>query len=129
MDTLEEFGYLPAPDRDSHYTVDFCMGSPGTIPLLSAALDFSTDPDMRKRMLKIADDMGTQIWEEGILLKGKGLCHGIAGNGYLLHSLARMWVKWSKEGEHKNEMAEKRAETWKHRTNLFAHLMIDPFYD
>ena len=28
-------------------------------------------------------------WKEGLLLKGNGLCHGIAGNGLLLHSVAR----------------------------------------
>ena len=28
-----------------------------------------------------------QIWRRGLLLKGNGLCHGVAGSGYALLSL------------------------------------------
>ena len=32
---------------------------------------------------------GEVTWQQGILLKGNGLCHGISGNSLLLHSIAR----------------------------------------
>lgn len=32
---------------------------------------------------------GEATWQQGILLKGNGLCHGISGNGLLLHTIAR----------------------------------------
>jgi hypothetical protein len=37
-------------------------------------------------------------WHRGILIKGPGLCHGITGNAYFLHSLYRatgdeIWLK------------------------------------
>ena len=35
------------------------------------------------------------IWLQGLLIKGNGLCHGIAGNGYMLHCLYRMWKQLS----------------------------------
>lgn len=33
---------------------------------------------------------GDLIWEKGLLLKGFGLCHGICGNAYFLHSIYRV---------------------------------------
>lgn len=33
---------------------------------------------------------GKVIWERGLLLKGFGLCHGVAGNGYSLLSLYQL---------------------------------------
>ena len=32
---------------------------------------------------------GEDLWVRGVLLKGNGLCHGITGNSYALHSLFR----------------------------------------
>ena len=69
--------------------MDFCLGISGTIPMLSRAHElFYDDPDLKKRLLIVADDVGKKIWEQGLVCKSKGVCHGIAGNGYLLHSLA-----------------------------------------
>lgn len=33
--------------------------------------------------------VGDLIWERGLLKKGNGICHGICGNGFALHSLYR----------------------------------------
>ena len=60
--------------------------------------------------------------------KGKSLCHGVAGNGYLMHSLSQMWTKYASEANYENKLAEKRAEVWKYRVKLFASILIDPFY-
>ena len=38
-------------------------------------------------------------WEKGLLLKGNGLCHGISGNGLLLHTMARWHNKQPVEVE------------------------------
>jgi hypothetical protein len=35
--------------------------------------------------------VGEVLWQRGLLVKGNGLCHGIAGNGFLLHSLYRVF--------------------------------------
>ena len=43
----------------------------------------------RDRAMKVAEECGETIWKEGLLKKGNGLCHGIAGNGYMLHSIFR----------------------------------------
>ena len=37
----------------------------------------------------MSEKIGNIIWKEGLLKKGNGLCHGISGNGYLLHALYR----------------------------------------
>lgn len=49
-----------------------------------------------KKFLDSALKAGEVIWERGILLKGNGLCHGISGNAYMLHSLYRAThdLKW-----------------------------------
>ena len=39
--------------------------------------------------MQAAQLAGEITWDEGILLKGSGICHGITGNGYLLHNLYR----------------------------------------
>jgi len=41
----------------------------------------------------MSEKIGELIWEKGILVKGNGLCHGITGNGYMLHSLTSCFQK------------------------------------
>jgi len=38
---------------------------------------------------KVAIKAGEAVWNQGLLRKGNGLCHGISGNAYALHTLAR----------------------------------------
>jgi lantibiotic modifying enzyme len=40
--------------------------------------------------LKSALKAGELVWKKGMLLKGNGICHGITGNAYVLHSLYRI---------------------------------------
>jgi hypothetical protein len=67
----------------------FCHGSPGAIPfLLAAAKVFERD---ERQFLDSAAKAGYMTWRYGVLLKGNGLCHGIAGNAYMMHMLYREW--------------------------------------
>ncbi len=58
--------------------VHWCHGAAGTIHLLARAYMVWSDP----MYLKAAVECGEVIWERGLLKKGPGICHGIAGNGY-----------------------------------------------
>ncbi len=69
--------------------VQICHGAPGLLLLLAAAQGI---PGLEKYQSPDWDEairLGSQrIWEEGLLSKGAGLCHGIAGNAWpwlLLH--------------------------------------------
>jgi hypothetical protein len=59
---------------------------------IEAALVFR---QLRNRLIHTVRLIGTLIWSEGLLLKGNGLCHGICGNGYLLHSISRFFTQLS----------------------------------
>jgi lantibiotic modifying enzyme len=57
--------------------VQWCHGSPGLVPLILDYYDFN--PSRYCTVLSTSLDV---IWERGLLHKGAGICHGIAGNGY-----------------------------------------------
>jgi lantibiotic modifying enzyme len=76
-------------EEEQHNTMEFCSGLSGTIPLLLAAIEVFKD--MKIRLLTLAVKTGEVVWKQGLLLKGKGLCHGMAGNGYFMHSLFRAY--------------------------------------
>ena len=80
---------MPTGLKLNGYSVDFCHGSPGVIPLLTLAADVF--PFERNKYLAAAEKAGELTWKEGLLKKGNGLCHGIAGNGYVMHNLSRSW--------------------------------------
>jgi hypothetical protein len=46
-------------------------------------------PEMKDQLLDAALKIGDHIWKDGLLKKGNGLCHGVTGNAYMLHSLYR----------------------------------------
>ncbi|KRX05172.1 hypothetical protein PPERSA_06806 [Pseudocohnilembus persalinus] len=61
----------------------FCHGSPGAVsPLILASELFKN-----QKYLNAALQCGQNVWEQGLLKKGFGLCHGISGNGYAFLSL------------------------------------------
>ena len=37
-----------------------------------------------RKYLRAARDFADVVWDRGLLRKGYGLCHGVAGNGYAL---------------------------------------------
>ena len=47
--------------------------------------------------------LGQLVWEQGLLLKGNGLCHGIAGNAYMMQALARTFEKVASRVEDEKE--------------------------
>uniref|UniRef100_A0A7S1JGL9 Uncharacterized protein n=1 Tax=Eutreptiella gymnastica TaxID=73025 RepID=A0A7S1JGL9_9EUGL len=70
-------------DRDK--LVQWCHGAPGMVPLLILCADVFQHPPY----LTQARAFGDIVWQRGLLRKGLGLCHGIAGNGYVHLSLFR----------------------------------------
>eukprot|EP00095_Tigriopus_kingsejongensis_P001659 snap_masked-scaffold670_size114954-processed-gene-0.15 protein:Tk01659 transcript:snap_masked-scaffold670_size114954-processed-gene-0.15-mRNA-1 annotation:"predicted protein" len=67
------------PPKDDRL-VQWCHGAPGVIHLyLKAARVF---PHQRSTYLEIACKCAKSIWDRGLLTKGYGLCHGVAGNAY-----------------------------------------------
>ena len=74
-------GNLPSSlDSDSDRLVHWCHGAPGLIPLLAEAHAAYGDA----AYLAAAGDAARAVRERGLLRKGLGLCHGVAGNGLAL---------------------------------------------
>ncbi|OJD18299.1 hypothetical protein AJ78_01675 [Emergomyces pasteurianus Ep9510] len=87
--TIENAGNLPSslPIRSPlcrEPYVQICHGSPGLLILLAQARNNINlmrsfwEPDWEKA-IRLASE---QVWERGILFKGGGLCHGVAGNAW-----------------------------------------------
>jgi lantibiotic modifying enzyme len=53
--------------------------------MLIDAWKFFKDDKYLESLLKT----GEVIWKKGLLKKGNGICHGISGNAYALHSIYR----------------------------------------
>lgn len=91
---ISQNGHLPSslPPRSSSRPsplVQICHGTPGLLLLLAQArrnigiLSSYWQPEWDE-----AIRLGTErVWEEGLLYKGGGLCHGIAGNAWPLLAL------------------------------------------
>eukprot|EP00884_Botryococcus_braunii_P020349 jgi/Botrbrau1/6999/Bobra.0165s0029.1 len=63
--------------------VHWCHGAPGAVFLFCKAYEVLGD----EKYLEAAERGGEVVWKYGLLRKGPGLCHGIAGNGYALIAL------------------------------------------
>uniref|UniRef100_A0A914UL35 LanC-like protein 2 n=1 Tax=Plectus sambesii TaxID=2011161 RepID=A0A914UL35_9BILA len=75
--------------NESDRLVHWCHGAPGFIhTLLQAHKTFGDE-----RYLQAAKRCADVIWNRGLLKKGYGLCHGVAGNAYALISV------WKATGE------------------------------
>jgi len=83
--------YPPVPEEgrdDWNELIHWCHGAPGMVYLLGKAYIVWKE----EKYLNAAIRCGELIWKKGLLRKGPGICHGIAGNGYvflLLHRLTR----------------------------------------
>ena len=64
--------------------VQVCHGAPGVICCLRH-LPVDVDPQLEEILRR----GGELIWHAGPLIKGPGLCHGTAGNGYAFLELYR----------------------------------------
>ncbi|RPA81922.1 Lanthionine synthetase C-like protein [Ascobolus immersus RN42] len=75
-------GFLPSslPHRHKHHQlVQICHGAPGYLLLLSSLR--TLHPEHWKDSF-YPSSINKHIWEQGLLTKGLGLCHGISGNAY-----------------------------------------------
>ena len=46
-----------------------------------------------RKYLDAAVDCGEVVWDRGLLRKGYGLCHGVAGNAYTFMQLFRLTTR------------------------------------
>ncbi|CAG5036013.1 unnamed protein product [Parnassius apollo] len=69
-----------------HKLIHWCHGAPGTIYLMAKAYLIFNDP----RFLESCIRVGDLVWQKGLLRKGPGICHGVAGNGYVFLLLYRL---------------------------------------
>ncbi|KAH8048215.1 hypothetical protein JL722_12619 [Aureococcus anophagefferens] len=72
--------------------VHFCHGAPGMVFAFFEGAKVFKDAALKTAAL----DAAYTTWKYGLLFKGPGLCHGIAGNGYALLAAFRATgdVKW-----------------------------------
>lgn len=70
---------------DSHL-VHWCHGAPGVFYLMAKAYKIFGSQEYLNSCIKCGD----LIWKVGLLKKGPGICHGIAGNGYVHLLLFRL---------------------------------------
>jgi len=61
--------------------IQWCHGAPGIVASLAGV---ATDDDEHDRLLRAGGEL---TWRAGPLVKGPGLCHGTAGNGYAFLAL------------------------------------------
>lgn len=66
--------------------IHWCHGAPGAIHFLLKAYQHFNDNKYLDGCKKAAD----LIWQNGLLRKGPGICHGIAGNAYAFLVLYRI---------------------------------------
>ena len=66
--------------------VHWCHGAPGAIYLLGKSYLIFKE----KRYLIACRQAADLIWRQGLLQKGPGICHGVAGNAYSLLILYRL---------------------------------------
>jgi len=86
---VEENGlanWSPAADeglstRGRAIRVQWCHGAPGMVSSLAA---LAPEDDEHDRLLRAGGEL---TWRAGPLVKGPGLCHGTAGNGYAFLAL------------------------------------------
>lgn len=64
----------------------WCHGASGAIYLLAKSYLLFKE----RRYLTACENAAELIWSQGLLLKGAGICHGIAGNGFALLILHRL---------------------------------------
>ncbi|CAM9171718.1 unnamed protein product [Ectocarpus sp. 12 AP-2014] len=83
---LPEGNFPSRPVSADDRLVQWCHGSPGIIPMLTKAHEVFEDD---RRYLEMARRSSEVVWKRGLLMKGNGICHGVAGNGYAFLSLRK----------------------------------------
>lgn len=80
----------------THELVHWCHGAPGVIYLMAKAYLVWRE----EKYLKSCETAAHLIWSKGLLRKGPGICHGVAGNGYAFLLMYRLtdddrYLKWA----------------------------------
>lgn len=103
---LPSGNYLSSSDSSGDRLVQWCHGAPGFAFLFGRTYQVTN----QNEYLTLAAGAADIVWQRGLLRKGYGLCHGTAGNAYVLLYLFRL------TGEQK----------WLHRAIQFAeHCLHD----
>ncbi|EDW82080.1 uncharacterized protein Dwil_GK25614 [Drosophila willistoni] len=66
--------------------VHWCHGAPGAVYMLAKAYLIFKEDKYLLSLRRCAD----LVWKRGFLRKGPGICHGVAGNGYVFLLLFRL---------------------------------------
>jgi membrane transport protein XK len=66
--------------------VHWCHGASGVVFLLAKAYIYFKDQKYLNECLRCSD----LVWRQGLLKKGPGICHGVAGSGYVHLLLYRL---------------------------------------
>ncbi|KAL1131925.1 hypothetical protein AAG570_011536 [Ranatra chinensis] len=90
-----------ADDRGESNLVHWCHGAPGVVYLMAKAY-LQTQS---KKYLDSCLQCGEITWRKGLLKKGPGICHGVAGSGYVFLLLYRL-TKDTKHLHRANEFAK-----------------------
>lgn len=100
----DELGNRARPESDE--LVHWCHGAPGVVYLMAKAYLYWKEEKYLRSCLKCGD----LVWTKGLLKKGSGTCHGVAGSGYVFLLLYRL------TGDLKHL----------HRAHSFADFMFSP---
>ena len=121
--------------EESDRLVHFCHGAPGHILLLVKAYEVYNSILYLEKAEKIAH---TVLCRRGLLRKGVGLCHGIAGNAYCFLSLYRgrkleqTRTREQQQNQHHNlqtNTSSTKSVEWLQWANHFASFAVDHFND
>ncbi|XP_065331557.1 lanC-like protein 3 [Cloeon dipterum] len=75
-----------ASRSESDELVHWCHGAPGVVYLMAKAYQTWNDEKYLQSCVKCAE----VTWNKGLLTKGPGICHGVAGSGYVFLLLFRL---------------------------------------
>eukprot|EP01067_Filipodium_phascolosomae_P009120 Filipodium_phascolosomae@DN8045_c0_g1_i2.p1 len=101
--------YPSAVGESNDHLLHFCHGGPGMLLLLLRHLALTKQKDVAASLMNEALAVGDLIWKYGLLKKGLGICHGIAGSGYTFLVL----------------FAATKDFKWLHRATSFAYFLVN----
>jgi len=81
---MDELAQNSRPQEDE--LIHWCHGAPGAVYMLARAYLTWRDDRYLQSLLKAGDC----TWKKGLLRKGPGICHGVAGSGYVFLLLYRL---------------------------------------
>jgi lantibiotic modifying enzyme len=85
----KKHGNFPSREGGSDQLVQWCHGAPGIIPTLVKMYKLTN----KSHYLQVAEAASEVVWQKGLLRKGFGICHGVAGNAYMFMYLYEVTKK------------------------------------